>query len=85
MPIYKQKHSLTDGSIPKRSASKKLSEPGRYKDRSHNFFMQKFWIVSILNTDKSGMLALHKLVQRRVFCSTSFKLNRIDSLLTIKT
>ena len=68
--------SGTDGSIPKRSAGKKLSEQGRYKDRSHNFFMRKFQIVSILNTDRSGMFALHKFVQRRVFCSTQFKLNR---------
>ena len=35
---YKYLIQLQTGSILKRSAGKKQSEPGRYKDRLHTFF-----------------------------------------------
>jgi len=59
MFYYKYLIQLQAGSILKLSAHKKLSEPGQYKDRSHKFFIWKFWILSILNTDRSGKFALH--------------------------
>ena len=40
---------LQTGSSLKSSAGKKKSEPGRYKDRSHSFFIRKFWTLSISN------------------------------------
>ena len=56
---YKYLFQLRAGSILKRSADKNLSETGRYQDRSHKFFIRKFWVLSILNTDRSGRFALH--------------------------
>ena len=51
---YKYLSQLQTESILKRSAGKRLSEPGRYKAHSHNFLIiRKFWILSILNTDRS--------------------------------
>ena len=57
---YKYLIQLQTGSILKRSAGKEQSEPGRYIDSLLNFFIRKFWILSILNTDRSGMFALLK-------------------------
>ena len=64
-----------------RSASKRPSEPGRYKVHSCNFFMRKFWILSLLNTDRSCRNICFKYIKKskfRVVCSPPFKLNRID-------
>ena len=47
---------------------KKQSEPGRYKDRLHNFCIRKFFILSILSTDRSGMFTLHICLDLRKRC-----------------
>jgi len=67
--LYKYLFQLQAGSILNRSAGKKLSEPGRHKDRSYKFFIRKFRIPSILNTDRTGRFALH--VQTRVGSESS--------------
>ena len=64
-----------------RSASKRLSEPGRYKVHSYNLFMRKFWILSLLNAHRSYRNVCFKYIKKskfRVVCSPSFKLDRID-------
>ena len=63
-------------------ASKKLSEPSRYKVNSHHFFIRKFWILSMLNTDRSCRNVCLKYIKKsklRVVCSPSLKLNRVRS------
>ena len=67
-------NQLQTGSILERSAGKKQS-PGRYEDRSYNFFIRKFWILSILNTDRSGLFALHICLDLRKRCWRIWKLS----------
>ena len=72
---------LQTGSILKRSACKMLSEPGLYIIHSHNFFIRKFWIPSMLNNDRSCRNVCFKYIKKskfRIGCSPLFKLNRID-------
>ena len=64
---YKYLSQLQTGSILKRSAGKKLSEPGRYKVHSHNFFIRKFWILSILNTHRSCRNVWIKYLKKSMF------------------
>ena len=71
-----------------RSASKRLSEPGRYKVHSYNLFMRKFWILSLLNAHRSCRNVCFKYIKKskfRVICSTTLKLNRIyrDTISTL--
>ena len=78
---------LQAGSILKRSPDKnELSEPGRYKDRSHIFFIRKFWILPILNNDRSGKF-VYKYINKSKFpvvCSLSLKINWILFLYYLK-
>ena len=66
--LYKYLCQLQTRSTLKCSVSKKLSEPGRYKDRSRKFFIRNFWIFSILlNTHRSGMFVFTQKRNRIIF------------------
>ena len=53
--------------------------------RSHNLFIRKFWILSILNAHRSGSFPSHNIKKSkfRVVSSPSLKLNRILYFCTI--
>jgi len=78
---------LQAGSILKCSPDKnELSEPGRYNDRSLEFFIRKLWVLPILNNDRSGRF-VYKYINKskfRVVCSPSVNINWLIFLYYLK-